>query len=321
VAGPASSPSSAPSVVDAASNTIVLAFDLAESQIVNMPDELAKALQQKDVQDAIRSVLANLALAKQKSGSTTMTEQEAMQVAQAVGKAAGDKITSSVLDQMKKTPEYKALDQSMKDLQQAMKSSPLGLWVDRNSGILYVIGAGLVLGGATALYVTKTGGPAVDFPISQLTGKSVQVFKVGQFSLKGSLLKFDPATQTAGAALMGTEKWDKLEVSVQFGVVATAGDVKQVSGQVVFKTPQVNLGLTGSAQPSDKTVNLGLSLRVSTTGQPGPLTIGLGAVIKDNKVDSAQLNAAMKTRVGDFGLTGSESKGEHKVMATWSVSF
>ena len=51
------------------------------------------------------------------------------------------------------------------DLGSALKESPVGVFFDKNRNILYVVGAALAIGGAVALYVTKTGGPAIDFPM------------------------------------------------------------------------------------------------------------------------------------------------------------
>jgi hypothetical protein len=309
------------SVVDAASNTVVLAFDLLDGQISNMPAELAKGLQSPVVQTAIKSALMNFALAKQKSGTTVVSDQEAAQLAHALFTDGGGKLANDVLNQLKNTPEYKKLEESLNDFQDTLKSSPLGVWVDRNKGILYVVGAGLALGGAAALYVTKTGGPIVSFPASQLTGKPVQIFKIGKFALSGQLLNFQPDTRTLGGALTGTEKWDKLQVSLQLGLMATGSDVKQVSGPAIFKTQDIDVTVTGSAQPAQKTVNLGLSVGITGRGLPGPLTIGVNAVVKDSKPSQGQLSAGLKTPAGAFGLTGTAGSGEVKGLATWTIPF
>lgn len=316
-----SPPPSSQSIIDGTSNTIILAFDLVGSQIPKLPSELADALNRSDVKTAIESVLTKFALAKQQTSTTTMTDQEAGQLAQALLTASGPKLADAMLDQLKKTPEYKKLEQSMNDLQDTLKTSPLGVWVDRNQMVLYVVGAGLALGGATALYVTKTGGPMVNLPMSQLTGKSVQFFKVGRFSMSGKALAFQPDTRTLGTALAGTAKWERLQVTLQLGVIATGTDVKEVNGQAIFKTQDIDVFVTGAAQPAKKTVNLGLSVGIKSGTLAGPLTIGVSAVVKDGKADQGQLNASLKTtKYGTFGVTGAAGSGEVKGMATWSIS-
>src|SRR5437667_221436 len=67
-------------------------------------------------------------------------------------KKAGGKLTDALLDQLKKTPEFKRLEKSLDNLEQALKSTPVGVWVDNNKNILYVVGAGLAIGGAVALF-------------------------------------------------------------------------------------------------------------------------------------------------------------------------
>lgn len=309
------------SILDATGHTIVLAFDLAESQIANMPTELGKSLNSDEVQDAIRTTLAQFSLAKQKSGTTDVSDQEAKQLANALLTKAGPKISADLLKQLQQTPEFKKLQKSLDDLGQALKSSPLGVWVDKNAGIVYVVGAGLAIGGAVALYVTKTGGPVLNFPLSQLTGKPVKIFKVGKFTLSGQLLSFKPDAREVGGGLVGTQKWDKLEVSLQLGVVATGSDVKEINGKLIFKTNDIDLGITGSGQPSKNTVNLGLTLGVKNIGLPGPLTIGLGAVIKDDKVTQGTLDASMKWKDNSIGVQGSTGSGETKGMVLFSHSF
>jgi len=51
------------------------------------------------------------------------------------------------------------------------------------------------------------------------------------------------------------------------------------------------------------------------------LNIGLGAVITDNNLSGASVNAALKTRVGEFGGTFQDDGKEVKGLATWTVKF
>jgi hypothetical protein len=318
--------SSNDSVIDATSRTIVLAFDLVDKEIANMPLQLAEELRSRKVQEAIQSTLMSFALKQQKSGTSVISDAEAAKLANALLTNAGNAVKQDLMDQVKRTPEYKKLEASLDDLQKALKSSALGVWVDRNSGILYVVGAGLAIGGAAALYITKTGGPAVNFPVSQLTGKQIQVFKVGQFSLAAKLLAFQPETRTLGASFTATQSLERVLISLSIGVVATGADVKEVNGQLVLKTRDVNLGLSGSAQPSDRKVNLHLSIDVNSRGLPGPLNFALGASIKDGKATEGSLSGGMKTQYGTFGVTGSMGTNdrtgteETKVLGTWSLN-
>ena len=308
--------------LDAAGNTIVLAFDLAGSEIVNMPDQLAAALQKQDVQSAIQLVLANFALNRQQTGTTAVSDAEAKQLATDLWNKAGGKLTGSVLEQLKQTPEFKKLDKSLTDLEQALKTSPLGVWVDNNKAILYVVGAGLAIGGAIALYVTKTGGTVIDTPLSQLNGKPVRIFKVGGFSLSGQMLSFKPDTREIGGALAGTETFSKVQVTVQLGVIATGSNVKQVDGKVVIKTKDITFGITGTGTPAKNTVNLGLSFGLNGSGGLSPLTIGVTGVLKDGKFTGGGVTGDWQlNKTTTIGVQGSSSGGETKGVVLFSKRF
>ena len=134
MAGSSSSNSRNTSIVDAASNTIVLAFDLLDNQIAAMPEQLARSIQSAAVQNAIKSALMDFALAKQKSGTMVISDKEASHLAQALVGGVGSAVGEDLLDQIKKTPEYRSVEAGLKSLDEALRSSPLGVWVDRNAG-------------------------------------------------------------------------------------------------------------------------------------------------------------------------------------------
>jgi hypothetical protein len=309
-------------VLDAAGHTIVLAFDLAGSQIAAMPDELGTALQKPEVQSAIQLVLSNFVLAKQRSGTSDVSDKEAKQLATDLWNKAGGKITDSLLEQLKKSPEYKKLEKSLGDLEQALKSTPIGAWIDKNANILYVIGAGVAIGGAVALYATKTGGPAVNLPMSQLSGKSVKIFKVGGFTLSGQLLSFKPDVREVGGALTGTEKWDRVELSVQLGIIATGTEIKEVDGKIILKTQDINLGLTGKGTPATNTVNLGITFGLRDLGGQGPFTIGVSGIVQDSKLTGGQVTADWQLKGNSsVGLQGSATSNETRGFLLFTKRF
>jgi hypothetical protein len=310
------------SVVDAVHNVTVLAFDLAGSQIADMPDELAAALQKPDVQSAIQTVLSTFVLSRQQTGTTQVSDKEAKQLVADLWKKAGGKLTDGVLEQLKKTPEYRKLDASINDLEKTVKTSPLGIWVDKNKGILYVIGAGLAVGGAVALYVTKTGGTVVNTSLAQLAGKPIQIFKVGRFSLSGQMLAFRPDMREIGGGLVGAQQWKKVQVSVQFGVIATGSDVKQIDGKVVVKTQDIDIGLTATDDRSKNTYNFGLTFGLHRVGGEGPLSLGVTAMVKDDKVVGGGITGNWQLdNTTAVSLQGSSGAGEAKGLVLLTKRF
>jgi hypothetical protein len=303
---------------DATQQVVILAFDLVGKEITKLPAQLDTTLQSEPVQKAIKEALQAFALKKVSSGTTQVTDEEAKKLGEALLKSA-DKLTDGVVNQIKKSSEFKRLEESLKELETALKCSPMGIWVDRNKGVLFIVGIGMALGSAAALYLTKTGGPVIDLPISQIKEKPFQIFKVGSLTLKGQLLEFKPDKQILGAGLLATQKWDKVELSLKLGVIAAGTEVKEVQGQAIVKSNEFSVTVDGKATPENKQVNLGLGVGFTGNGLPGPLNISVGAVITDGEVTGGTLTGSMKTKYGDVGLQGQADSKQYGGMLTFTV--
>jgi hypothetical protein len=228
---------------------------------------------------------------------------------------------TDLFDRIKQTPEFLTLEQSLKTLEDALKSSPLGVWIDRNRGVLYVVGAGMAIGGAAALFATKTGGSIVDVPITRLASKPMKVFNVGSLSVAGQIVSFQPRTQTIGAALVATEQLERVQVGVQLGVIATGGAVEQVNGKLVFKTQDVSVSLLAASKPVEKTVNLGLGIELTNHGLPGRLSIEVALGVHGGAQDRRSTVAIPVVRPGSTGTYELPGHNEAKLLAKWSVGF
>jgi len=301
---------------------VVLAFKLVGDELSQIGPQLEKALEKPAVKDAITSALNTFVAQRMAAGGDLehMSQKEAMDLLTGLGSGAGPKIGDALAEQIKKTPHFKALERALKDFESAAKSSPMGVWIDRNQGVLIVAGLALVIGGSVALFVTKTG--ALNAAFHQLTNKPVKFVTVGKLVLQGQLLDFQPDKSILGAGLLATGTWDDVKVTLQLGVVAAGTQLQKVTGGVAVKTGDVNVSVTGTAIPADKTVNLGLTLGFDK-GRMNNLKIGVGAIIKDDRFTGGSVNATYNSRVGQFGFTGQadSSKGEVKGLATWTVSF
>ena len=303
---------------DALNQVVIVAFDLAGKEIPNLPMRLNESLQSDAVQQAIREGLQTFAMKKVSSGTTVVSDAEAKELLGLLEKIGG-KAADGVSEQIKKSPEYKRLESKLKELEKALTTSPMGVWVDNNKGLVLVVGIGVALGSAAALYLTKTGGPVVNFPISQIKEKPFQIFKVGGFTLKGQLLEFKPDKQTLGAGMLATQKWEKVEVSIKMGVIATGADVKEVNGQVALKSNEFSVMMDGAIKPEEKKINLGRGVGFTNGSLPGPLKISLGAVIDNGQVSGGTLSASMKTSAGTFGLDAKSDRSETRALATFTI--
>ena len=303
---------------DATTQVVVLAFDLVGQQAANLPTLLQNTLSAKPVQDAIQSTLQSFALKQNVAIATnTLTAKDAQDLLNAILNAAGGKAGDAALQQIKDSPAYKNLEKAIKDFQAAANSTPMGVWVDKNQAVVFITGIALVVGGAVALYATKTGGTVLNAVVGQIKNKPIQVFKVGKFTLQAQMLQFQPDQRALGAGVIATEKWQQLQVSVSLGVVATGAQVQQVNGQVVVKTGGVTITGAATDTPATRKVDLHLSIGLDKSH----LTFGLGAIATGGKVTGGSLDASLKTRAGDFGLKGTDDNRNITGLATWTLHF
>ena len=292
-----------PGTIDAASQVIVLAFDLVDKTLPDTPTILANALQSAQVQNAITKTLYDYATSKAKKGVSIDSPEEGRKLLEAMGDEVLDAAADDVLKQIKKTPQFKALEASVVTFRKTVETSALGVWVDRNKGILYVVGVGLVAGTAGALYYTKTGGTLVNKAIDPLKGKKFEVLQIGTLNFGVELWEFKPDARTLGAKVITGKTWQAFSVELKLGLMAEGASIQQVDGSALVKSGAFSVNVTGNAKPQTQQVNLGLKLDYSGVIDNGTFNIGIGAMYQDNK-GSATLGASYKTGPAKFGLEG-----------------
>ena len=289
--------------LDAANQVIVLAFDLVDAAIPETPALLSHALQSPPVQNAIKKTLLDYAQSKVKAGATVVTNEEGRKLLESLGAGFTDAATKDVVDQVKKTYQYKKLETSVGAFKKAAESSALGIWVDRNKNVLYVVGAALVVGTASVLYITKTSGMPVSKAVDALKDKKFEILQIGTLKFQAALWDFKPDARILGARVITTKQWEQVTVELRLGLLAQGSEIQEVEGAAVVKSGSFALNLTGGAKPQVKEVNLGLKLEYSGVVDNGKFNIGIGAMYQNEQV-SATLGASHKTGPATIGLQG-----------------
>jgi hypothetical protein len=313
------------SLFGAATRVVVLGFDLAETQIASLPRELAVALHSSEVAAAIKAALFQFAMAKRNPGTTQVSDAEARQLWGTLAGKGGAALSDELRTQVKRTPEFAKLEQSISELKRSWQSTPLGVWCDKHGTSLIIVGLMLSIAGGAALFVTKT--RALDRPISLMTGKDMEVWKLGRLSLKGQVVKFEPATRTLAVKLTGTEQMERMKTQVQIGVLAAGLNSMEANGQVVFQTPCVSLGAKTAAKPASQALDLGLNIGIRNATLPGPLKVGIGVALRKGKVENGTASVGVLSKVGAFQATGLVGKIDEsgtdgfKFFATWNVTW
>ena len=292
-----------PDSLDAANQVIVLAFDLAGAVLPDTPALLAHALQSPPVQNAIKKTLLDFAQSKAKAGSNAVSNEEGQKLLESLGTGIVDAAQKDVIAQVKKTPQYERLEKSIGAFKKAAESSALGVWVDRNKGVLYVVGAALVVGAAGVLYVTKTSGMPVSKAVGILKDKKFQVLQIGSLKFEAALWDFRPDARVLGARVISTKQWEQVTLELKLGVLAQGAQVQEIDGAAIVKSGPFNLNLTGAAKPQVHEVNLGLKLEYSGVVDNGTFNIGIGAMYQNQQV-SGTLGSSYKSGPASIGLQG-----------------
>jgi len=284
-------------VLDATHQMFVLAFELVDTEIDQIPNQLDAALANPRVQNAIEKTLLDFLRTTPSSDTGVMGASEAEKLVAALDKNVSDPLSKQVLEKIKATPEYKRLEKSLTAFEAAAKSSALGAWVDRNKGVLYVVGAGLVMGTASVLYVTKTGGSVLNTALGPLKDHNFDILQIGKLKIGAGLWDFQPDARIFGAHVSGSIEWERVKVDLKFGLMAQGSALQQAEGEAVIKSGPINLKLSGADNFQKQQVNLGFSANY----EEGKFSVGVGAVYKDDLLTGVA-NAGYKTGIGTVGV-------------------
>ncbi|MEO2013517.1 MAG: hypothetical protein ABGZ53_04020 [Fuerstiella sp.] len=262
-------------VIDAAKETVVLALKFADKTVLDSPDLAARVLRSSQVKKAIEAALLSEGkrlLQKQQQGSAA-TNEDGAKLLNKIGKSASSAGQAVAKKEITSSREFKEVTQSLKELECAFRGSPIGVFVDRNEGWLIVVATGLALGGATAMYVSKTG----DWPAGQmarLLGTLVRFKVLGNVEVGLENVKFKPSTQMINGRMFASAKWKAVSAKVSFQVSVNDNKLASTNaqGEIVVKAGAgftlsgkggVGYSVSPDAQPGSQPVTYNLSLGIA----------------------------------------------------------
>lgn len=220
-------------VIDAAQETLVLALKVGERSLLDSPETIEKILNDPRVQRAIKKAAEKQAreLVKKQTGGKTVTTDDVQAGAKAVATAAADPALKSAEEKIKSTREFKKLEASVKELECAYRKSPVGIFVDKHELELILIGAGLAIGGATAMYVFRTGDELVNNPLADMAKKLVKKKFLGNIEVAAKEITFRPSERVVGTKILTTGTWERVTVKFELGATFKELDVQNASGR------------------------------------------------------------------------------------------
>ena len=269
-------------------HVIVVGFDVVVGAAVNRDQLVAQALKDKKVKEAIDAELLRVSQELLKNSSTQPTSEGSKKLATAFLDKSFDALGPGVLDQIKKSPEFKRLESTTKRLEAAFNATPVGAWLDKNDTILYISAAILVLGGTTALYISRSGDDVTKYVMPIAKGIRKKVTILGKLDLAVGVSKFVPSKREFQLDLDAFAKWRAVKTEFKFAAHAVETKVG-VSGTAKIVLPQSDFAarVEGSYDPHDP--------------KKAPVTLGLGFELKPGGV---RLDLLGKIYLRDDGVSG-----------------
>jgi hypothetical protein len=282
-------------VLDAVNETLVLGLKLVGEVPKDVDKILVNALQSKEVQDAITGYLNQFAKDKIKNTPTAFSEADARKFGKELVTRGVTAVGQSALNEVKKSPQFKKLEESADNILKALKCSGVGVWFDKNQTIVYIVAVGAVLSGAVAMYVARSGDAITEPAISLIKDKQVKFKLLGDIlQVGGGLTKFKPsAREVEIKTIIATDlKVVKAEFSITTHFIDTNVQVSGTGKVVIPIARNVTAKVEGTIDPYD--------------AKNVPLSLGLGLEIGTGKV---KLDLLGRLQSQDNKLVGSGSLG------------
>src|SRR5688500_12073834 len=141
--------------------TMGLAIELVGVQFKNSPDTIAKILNDPKVQEKIRQALDKRLSELQRKATLEgrpIDADQAMQEIKAVfASDTLDATKAAAKKEIEQSAKFRQLKTSLENLSCKFKKSPTGFFYDEVEGVLIILAAGVMVGGAVGMYVAKTG--------------------------------------------------------------------------------------------------------------------------------------------------------------------
>ena len=287
-------------ILSTSGETIVLVFKLVADEVTDLPSQVARALQTKDFQQAVKKALESEAqlLLKNQPLATHVVVTDPKLARAMIGRIAEkalNPVKNDLIKQIENTDKAQKIKSNVKNIGAQVKTSKLGVWIDQNKMVLYIVGAVTAIGGAAALYYFKSG----DFVGNFVKGKA-KTINLGSIIIKGTLTQFQPSTRTVGAAIDAQANLKPVKVNLKIAGLAI-GDTGQMTteGNIVLPVATgLTLNTTGKYRLGDLSANPAYrQLKIGKKDQY-KYSLAVGLEYKKDK-----FNAVLLTRIEDDKLT------------------
>ncbi len=156
------------------------------------------------------------------------------------------------------------MQRSLRRLEQAFRCSPMGVFIDENSTWLYIVATGLALGGAVALYVTRSGDPVASFS-TDMAARALRSIRLGSLTVGTGGLRFVPSERVVEVQpFVSFRAWRQVETTFRLHALFQQDQLHTARGAAELVVP---LGRGARMQAMAG----GGVARAQVPGPPGPL--------------------------------------------------
>lgn len=237
-------------VLGATRDVIVLGIALVGDEMQRSPQRLLEALQSQRLRVTVEQALRKEGerLAQQQARGEATTPEDGTRMLGRLGEAAGTAIGEEVLAGVQRSSLYREAERRLRRLECAFQNQPVGIFLSENPAVLYIVAAGVALGTATAMYVTRSG----DVPASWATALAQQHLRfrpIGNLEIGADEITFRPEESEVGIRVFATATWRRVETTFKANALFHQDTVAQVgaSGQLSVRVDRRReIGLRGA---------------------------------------------------------------------------
>lgn len=219
--------------------TMGLAIELVGDQVKN-PEILAKVINSPEVQKKLKEALEKRLGELQRKATLEGRPIDAKQALSEIGSVFGtdtiDVTKAAAKKEIEKDPKFRQLKTSLEGLSCRFKESPTGFFYDEREGLLIILAAGVVIGGAVATYIVRTGD--LDKPLSAaaLAANAINFTVLGKVDVGLTDVVLKPSEKKYDAGLFAkVADWKRIK-EAQVKVVVQTKDEKVAAVPITVET-------------------------------------------------------------------------------------
>ena len=245
-----------PDLLDCASELIAVALETPFRELRDAPRRVQQILSDRRIYNAINNAFRQRALslfqAQQTLQTRWVTDAEAQQAHQTqnerlgeVGDIALRALRQSAQRHITQGAAVQRLQRHANRCVETFNRSPVGIWIDENSGVVYVLGAVATIAGAAGIWWSRSN---LLGQVVELGSAAIPAIPIGSAQLRAEIVHFEPANERIGARLNFNRNAQPLSFDWSLSGIWDDGTVRAGSeGQITIRPNQrLALGLNGA---------------------------------------------------------------------------